>query len=110
MAAQTPPAAEKAVVLLRPGLDAQVYVLPEGSTLGDLLREARASTQPQDILIDGLPLTDLLVLRPGMVVSLAIGDGGVGGGEPWRDTVGMFRDDSAFEEMVNSERASREEA
>jgi len=58
------------VTLLRPDLGSQTFTLPEGATLADLLREAGGGTQAKNILIDGRPLEEVLILNSGMAVTV----------------------------------------
>lgn len=104
-----PTSATKAgVTLLRPGVNAQEIELPEGATLADLLREARADASDQAIFIDGRPVEEWLVLQPGVVVSLVPRVRNETRPADWRETVGMFRGDPVFEEMMKAVQASRE--
>ncbi len=94
------------VVLQRPGTGAEEYLLPPGSTLADLLREARADPNDYDIRIDGNGVAEAVDLRPGMVVTLGPRRGP--SRDAWKATVGTFKDDPAFEEMVRAGQAIRE--
>lgn len=96
------------VTLLRPGVDAQEIELPEGATLADLLREARADTSEQAIFIDGRPVEEWIVLQPNVVVSLVPRVRNATRPADWRETVGMFRDDPVFAEIAEAGRAIRE--
>jgi hypothetical protein len=58
------------VTLLRPDLGPQTFTLPEGATLADLLREAGAGIQAKNILIDGRPLEEVLILNSGMAITV----------------------------------------
>jgi hypothetical protein len=108
MGTHTETAAKKGVILLQLGVGVQEYDLPEESTLEDLLREARIDPGQHEIMIDGRRLEAAVVLRPGMIVSLAprVRDESPKG--DWRSTIGMFRDDPAFEEMMKAVEARRE--
>jgi hypothetical protein len=96
------------VVLLRPGVGRQDFVLTPGSTLADLIREAKAEAEQQEIMVDGRPLEESLILQPGMIVSLAPRPKNAGLSEAWRETIGMFRGNAAFRELAESVEASRE--
>ena len=98
----------KKVTLLRPGFEAQEFSLPAGSTLADLLRAAQASAQGQEILIDGRPVEEVLALSQGAVVSLRPRPTPAAGAQSWLDTMGMFHNDPAFEEMMRAVEAERE--
>ncbi len=104
-----PATAEKhGVILIRMGVGREEYVLPDGATLADLLRVARIEKDGQEILIDGRLIEDLLVLQPGMIVTLAPSPVQVAPKSSWRNTVGMFPDDADFNAMVEAGRAYRE--
>lgn len=96
------------VALLRPGCETETYSLPTGSTLGDLLRESRASTEGHDVFINGQRPEENVVLKPDMVVSLAPHLRSKSPHGSWRATIGMFRDDPWFERTVEAGRALRE--
>jgi sulfur carrier protein ThiS len=98
---------EAEVTLLRPDLGSQTFNLPEGATLADLLREAGGEIQAKNVLIDGRPVEEFVILNSGMAITVIP--------EPlgqrkrsWLDTVGMFADDPDFEEAVAAGRAYRE--
>jgi hypothetical protein len=104
-----PAAAEtEGVVLLRMGVGKQEFVLPGGATLADLLREAGVNTDDQEILIDGRSLEDTLVLQPGMIVTVMPRPKETGRQGSWRDTIGMFRGDPVFAQIIDAGRAIRE--
>jgi len=103
-----PKAKTKGVVLVRSGVDSKEFVLPEGATLGDLLKESGATTGEQVVTIDGRPLEEFVALRPGMIVCIAPQPKNPGGSGSWRETVGTFRDDPTFQEMVDAGKAYRE--
>jgi len=96
------------VTLLRPDLGSQTFTLPEGATLADLLREAGGGIQAKNILIDGRPLEEFLILNPGMAVTVVPEPPPSPAKRSWQDTVGWFADDPTFEEMVAAGRAYRE--
>ncbi len=58
------------VTLLRPDLGSQTFTLPEGATLADLLREAGGGIELKNILIDGRPLEEVLILNSGMAITV----------------------------------------
>ncbi len=95
------------VTLLRSNLGSQTFKLPEGATLADLLREAGGGIQAKNILIDGRPLEEFVILNSGMAVTVLPEP--IGSRQrTWLDTVGMFADDPTFEEAVAAGRAYRE--
>jgi hypothetical protein len=94
--------------LVRPGVGAETFVLPEGATLADLLSRAQASTDNQMVFLNDKPLEESVILEPGMVVTLSPSPRNARANGSWRGTVGMFRDDAAFNEMVAAGRAIRE--
>ena len=104
-----PATAEKnGVILIRMGVGREEVILPEGATLADLLREARIEKDGQEILIDGRPLEESLVLQPGSIVTVAPGQKSDSSQPFWWRGVGMFRDDPTFEEMVKRIEARRD--
>jgi sulfur carrier protein ThiS len=96
------------VTIVRPGVGTETVALAEGSTLGDLLRQAGVNASDSTVLIDGGELADQFVLKNGMVVTVVPRAAKDGAGESWRETVGMFKDDPAFEEMMRFVWAARE--
>jgi hypothetical protein len=96
------------VTLLRPDHGPQTFTLPEGATLADLLREAGGEIQAQNILIDGRPLEEFLILNSGMAITIVPEPPPGPRKRSWRDTVGMFADDADFQAMVDAGRAYRE--
>jgi hypothetical protein len=102
------PEGKKGVTLIRERVGREDYTLPEGATLADLLRAAGAGDAPHVITIDGRSIEEFLVLRPGMVVTLTPVLSKAVTRDSWRETVGMFKDDPHFQEMVDAGRAYRE--
>jgi hypothetical protein len=96
------------VTLFSPDLGQRTFDLPEGATLADLLREAGVAIGSPNVLIDGRPIEDALVLKPGVSVTILPERPRMPAKGSWRDTVGMFADDPTFEEMVAEGRAYRE--
>jgi hypothetical protein len=96
-----PAAPEKTgVTLLRMGVGKQEFDLPEGATLADLLRAAGVNPEEQAIFIDRRPLEDVIVLRRGMIVSAAPRPPkSAPTRKEWRDVMGDFHDDPAFDAM-----------
>jgi hypothetical protein len=106
--ANSTPGEKNAVILIRERVGREDHTLPEGATLADLLRAAGVGDAPHVITIDGRSIEEFLVLRPGMVVSLIPVISKAVTRDSWRQTVGMFRDDPHFHEMVEAGRAIRE--
>jgi hypothetical protein len=96
------------VTLLRPDLGSQTFTLPDGATLADLLREAGGGIQAKNILIDGRPLEEVLILNSGMAITVVPEPPPSPAKRSWRDTVGWFADDPDFQAMVDAGRAYRE--
>ena len=92
--------------LIRLGVGRQEFVLPEGATLSTLLREAGVDSERAEITIDGLRLAEHLVLREGMIVTVNTRTNGANP-PPWLAGSGMFRDDSAFEELMKGVEETR---
>jgi hypothetical protein len=58
------------VTLLRPDHDSQTFTLPERATLADLLREAGGGIELKNILLDGRPLEEVVILNSGMAITV----------------------------------------
>jgi hypothetical protein len=99
--------AKTGVTLLRIGVGKERYDLPEGATLADLLRLAQAESDHLEVLIDGRPLAECLVLQPDTIVSVAPKPRDTAPRGDWRRNAGMFRDNPAFEEMTAEIEAKR---
>jgi hypothetical protein len=108
------------VTLERPGAGTKVVELTQGSTIADLLRQTEADACHSHVFIGDKDLTEYVVLEEGMTVFLvprpnkAADD--VEGGSPdrsedgdrnWRDLMGDFHDDPAFEEVMRIVEAER---
>lgn len=104
MSSATVTEAGQGVTLLRLGEGKQVYDLPQGSTLADLLRAAGIDLRTHEVMIDGLRIEDAIALRPGDIVSLSPR----AADDAWRETVGMFRGDPIFGAIIEAGRALRE--
>jgi len=96
------------VTLVGPGVGTEVVELTEGSTVADLLRQTGASACHSNVLIGDKDLTEFVVLEAGMTVFLVSQPKNAADREPWRETIGMFKDDPAFEEMMEAVWAERE--
>src|SRR3954462_10635081 len=96
-----PSTAEKnGVTLIRPGVEKEEFTLPEGATLGDLLRRAKVDQENQEILIDGRSAEDLLILQPGTTITIVPRPKKEPSPGSWREGIGMFHGDPAFLEMT----------
>src|SRR4051812_31612975 len=96
------------VTLIRPGIGTETVVLPEGSTLADLLRQGGVNTSNSSVSIDGKEPAEYLVLRDGMEVTVVPQPKNAAGPQSWRDLMGGFHDDPAFEEMMQAVQAARD--
>ena len=96
------------ITLLRPDLGSQTIALPEGATLADLMREAGGEIQAKNILIDGRPLDEVVILSSGMAITVVPEPPPSPAKRSWRDTVAWFADDPDFQAMVDAGRAYRE--
>lgn len=96
------------VTLLRPDGGSQTLTLPEGATLADLLREVGAAVRSPNILIDGRPIEEAVVMKSGMTIAILPEPPQAPPGKDWRSTVGMFQDTPAFRAMIAEGRAIRE--
>ncbi len=96
------------VTLVRPGVGTKVVELTEGSTVADLLRQTDASACHSNVFIGDKDLAEFVVLATGMTVFLVPQPKNAADREPWRETLGMFKDNPAFEEMMEAVWAERE--
>jgi hypothetical protein len=96
------------VVLVRPLFGPREWFIPPGSTVGELLERAHASALNHEIMIGRRVVDPSHPLKKGSVVHLVPRARGAIDPLSWRDTVGMFRDDPAFDDMVEAGRAIRE--
>jgi hypothetical protein len=108
MSASPATTAKTVVTLLRLGHGKEEIEVPEGATLADLLRLVDATTEHEEILVDGKSLEKCLILRAGMIVSVGRKVESPPPKPTWLETVGMFRDDPLFEESTDEGRAYRE--
>ena len=99
--------AEIQVHLVRSGIAARDYHLPEGATLADLLRRSGAPSADQAVLVDGVTPEEALALRDGAVVSIVPRPGHAASDEPWRATIPAFRDEDLFREYAEALKARR---
>ena len=100
--------AQENLVLIRSDADSQTYTLPEGATLGDLLREAGVAIRSPNLLIDGRPIEDAMTLESGMTVTINSEDNSKLSNGSWRATVGKFSNPAILREIVAEGRAIRE--
>src|SRR3954468_7274969 len=70
MSAKPATVEKNGVTLVRLGVGKQVFALPEGATLADLLRTAQARTEIQAIYNDGKPIEEHPPVQDGMVVTI----------------------------------------
>jgi hypothetical protein len=96
------------VTLVRPEGEASTFTLPEGATLGDLLRAAGATIRSPNVRIEGRPIEDMTILKAGMTIVIMPEPAHAPGRRTWLDTVGMFEDDADFQAMVDAGKAYRE--
>jgi hypothetical protein len=108
MSAEPATEAKNGVTLLRLGVGKEVIDLPEGATLADLLRLAMVSADGHEVYVDGRPLEECLVLKPGTIVSLVPRAGRAASEFDWRGVVGAFHGNPEFEAMMEQVQAERE--
>src|SRR4051812_44137469 len=108
MSAEPSTAEKNGVILIRRGGGGGGDALPEGATLGDLLREAKLNRHDQEIFINGKLLEETPVLPPGAIVSVVPRPRIASSTGSWWEGVGMFHDDPTFKELCDSVEASRE--
>jgi hypothetical protein len=98
------------VTLIRAGVGARRYRLPEGSTLDDLIRRSGAATAGQTLSVDGMAPAGPLPLHHGAVVILAPAPDTAAEDAAPPPAVPSLRDDDLFEqyrEILKARRASR---
>lgn len=95
-------------VLVRPFFGAREWFVPPGSTVMDLLARAGARAAGHDIMIGARVVAPSEPLKKGAVVFLVPRTRAALEELTWQDSVGLFRDDAAFREMVEAGRAYRE--
>jgi ThiS family len=96
------------VSLVRPIEGTRTFALPQGATLGDLLREAGTSLDGAKVLVDGQQIEDVFSLKSGMTITILPAPAQVSSNGSWRDSVGTVQDTAAFREMIAAGRAIRE--
>ncbi len=99
--------AEIQVRLVRPGIVARDFHLPEGTTLADLLHRSGSLAAGQAVLVDGVTPEEALALHDGAVVTIVPHSGYAVGAEPWHATIPAFRDDDLFREYTEVLEARR---
>jgi sulfur carrier protein ThiS len=108
MSATTIAKSDTEVTLIRPERGSQTVTLPEGATLADLLRQTGAAVRSPNLLIDGRPIEEVLMLKSGTTITITPEPPQEPPKKDWRRTVGMFADDADFEEFQAQCRAIRE--
>ena len=96
------------MTLLRLGEGKEVIELSEGATLADLLRITGLNARDCEILVDGRPIEDCSMLQTGMIVSVGARLKQAVVNPSWRDSIGDFHNDPAFEDMMERVKAERE--
>jgi sulfur carrier protein ThiS len=96
------------VTLIRPGIGAETMVVPEGSSLSELLRQADIETDQRAVFIDQKPISDHVVVKTGMVITIVPQPKNAAESRSWKHLVGNFHDDPAFEEMMQAVQAERD--
>ena len=96
------------VTLIRPDGGSQTFTLPEGATLADLFREAGAAVGSPNLLIDGRPIEEVLVLKSGVVISIMPEPPRPHSNGSWQESIGTVQDTPAFRAMLAAGRAIRE--
>lgn len=96
------------VSLVGPDGEARGFVMPVGSSLADLLRVGEVDAGMARVTIDGRTPEEALILPPGAVVSVTPKVSGPEPARGWRDLMGGFADDPAFDEMMRVVEAERE--
>jgi hypothetical protein len=93
--------------LVRPGVGARGYDLPEGETIAELLGQSGAATTNQAVYVDGVLAGGAAPLRDGAVVMI-VPQPRIGAvDEPWRATIPSFRDDTLFQQYMEMLKARR---
>ncbi len=98
---------EVVVTLIRAGVGARKYRLPEGSTLEELISRSGAATARQTVSVDGIIPEKPLPLQNGAVVVIAPAPGNAAGGEHPHPAVPSLRDDDLFEQYRDILKARR---
>jgi len=96
------------VTLLRSGVGTQSVILPEGSTLADFLREAGAGISHSMVLVDSKRLEELVIPKAGTVITIVPAPENAASSESWRELMGDFHDDPAFEGMMKAVEGARD--
>ncbi len=96
------------IALVRPGVGTEVVELTEGSTVADLLRQTGASACHSNVFIGDKDLAEFVVLEAGMTVFLVPQPKNAASQKSWRELMGDFHDDPAFEEMMQAVQAERD--
>lgn len=95
------------VTIVQPGLGAQEYALPKGTTLADLLRRHGATTADQVVYVDGFVVEENVPLHDGAVAVIVPQARNAAGDEPWRATIPSFRDEALFRQYTDLLKSGR---
>jgi hypothetical protein len=101
---------EVVVTLIRAGVGAKKYRLPQGSALEELISRSGAMTARQTVSVDGIIPEKTLPLHDGAIVIIAPAPKNAAGGEHPRPAVPSLRDDDLFEryrDILKARRKSR---
>jgi sulfur carrier protein ThiS len=95
------------VRLVRPGVRARTYRLPEGVTLAELLHRSGAATTGQVVYVDGVAAGEKTPLHDGAIVMIVPQPRNGEVAEPWRLAVPSFQDDALFQQYMEIMRDRR---
>lgn len=101
---------EVVVTLIRAGVGARKYRLPEGSTIENLISRSGATTARQIVSVDGIIPEKSLPLHHGAVVIIVPAPKNSAGGQHPHPAVPSLQDDDLFEQyrdILRSRRKSR---
>ena len=93
---------EVVVTLIRAGVGAKKYRLPEGSTLEDLISRSGATTTRQTVSVDGIIHEKQLPLHNAAVVIIAPAPKNAAGGQHPHPAVPSLRDDESSSSTATS--------
>jgi hypothetical protein len=85
-------------------------VYPAGLTIEELLKKAKIDKGEYAVVLSGVQTITRgrMILEPGAMVELIARDKADRLRQTWRKTIGMFRDDPTFHDMIKAGRAIRE--
>lgn len=95
------------VTLVRPGAAPETHTLSHGATVGDLLRQARADSNGQALLVEGRAVEASQVLRPRSSIYLMPASSKEAE-VPWWRKGPIYPDDDLTREYFEELRAARE--